>query len=256
MWAACVAGRPRRWEVERLRIYAVIQGGYGERIVRNVREHSSPDWEIAVWRAPQSLPPIVEAPEEFLPSDPTEVDLILSLVENRSASQLIPDLAVLTSAQAVIAPVDNRAWLPRGMMRQMEQRLAASSISSAFPIPFCALEVHPGQHPLIREFAAHFGRPRVEIEVEEDRIARVKVRREAPCGSTHFVAQRLIGVRIEEAEEEAGLAHHHYPCLASMAMDDDFEDTLMHRSGLMTKLAVHDPLRPLLRARAIYVRPD
>jgi len=65
-----------------------------------------------------------------------------------------------------------------------------------------------------------------------------------------------VGVPIEEAEEQAGLAHHHYPCLASMAMDDEFQDTLMHRSGLMTKLAVHDPLRPLLKERIIYIRPD
>jgi len=246
-----------------MRIYVVIQGEYGRRIVDNVREHSPQDWEVLVWEAPQFLPPIVDDPEEFLPQDPPQVELILSLVENRSASELISDLAVLTGAQAVIAPVDNRAWLPRGMMRQMEHRLAAKSISSAFPTPFCALEVQPGQHPLIRAFATRFGRPKLEIEVEpvpakpgDDQIARVKILREAPCGSTRFAAQRLVGVPIEEAEEQAGLAHHHYPCLASMAMDDQFEDTLMHRSGLMTKLAVHDPLRPLLRERIIYIRPD
>ena len=245
-----------------MRICAVIQGKYGGRIVDNVRAHSPEGWEVLVWEAPQLLPFIVDDPEEFLPQDPPQVDLILSLVENRSASELIPDLAVLTGAQAVIAPVDNRAWLPRGMMRQMEHRLAAKSISSAFPIPFCALEVQPGQHPLIQEFATHFGRPKLEIEVESDQIARMKILREAPCGSTRFVAQRLVGaypavgVPIEEAEERAGLAHHHYPCLASMAMDDEFEDTLMHRSGLMTKLAVHDPLQPLLRERITYIRPD
>jgi len=239
-----------------MRIYAVIQGKYGQRIVDHIKEHGPQDWEVLVWEAPQFLLPIVDDLEEFLPQDPPQVDLILSLVENRSASELIPDLAVLAGAQAAIAPVDNRAWLPQGMMRQMEHRLAAHSISSAFPIPFCALEAQPGQHPLIQEFTTHFGRPKLEIEVEGDHIARVKILREAPCGSTHFVAQRLIGVPIEEAEEEAGLAHHHYPCLASMAMDDEFEDTLMHRSGLMTKLAVHDPLRPLLKERTIYIRPD
>ena len=234
----------------------MIQGEYGRRIVDNVREHSPQDWEVLVWEAPQFLPPIVDDPEEFLPQDPPQVDLILSLAENRSASELIPDLAVLTGAQAVIAPVDNRAWLPRGMMRQMEHRLAAKSIPSAFPTAFCALEIQPGQHPLIQKFATHFGRPKLEIEVEGDQIARVKILREAPCGNTRFVAQRLVGVPIEEAEEQAGLAHHHYPCLASMAMDDEFGDTLMHRSGLMTKLAVHDPLRPLLRERTVYIRPD
>ena len=239
-----------------MRIYAIIQGEYGQRIVDAIREHGPPDWEVLVWEAPQFLPPIVDDPEEFLPQNPPQVDLILSLVENRSASELIPDLALLTGAQAVIAPVDNRAWLPRGMMRQIEHRLAAKSISSAFPVPFCALEVQPGQHPLIQEFATLFGRPKVEIEIENDQVARVKILRGATCGCTGFLAQRLVGVHIDEAEEQAGLAHHHYPCLASMVMDEEFEDTLMHRSGLMTKLAVHDPLRPLLKERTVYIRPD
>lgn len=239
-----------------MRIYAAIQGEYGQRIVDNLIEHGPQDWEVLVWEAPRFLPIIVDDPEEFLPEDPPRADLILSLVENRSASELIPDLAVVAGAQAVIAPVDNRAWLPRGMMRQIGHRLAAESISSAFPVPFCSLEVEPGQHPLIQEFATHFGRPKLEIEVDSDRIARVDILREAPCGSTRLVAQRLIGIPIEDAEEQAGLAHHHHPCLASMAMDDEFEDTLMHRSGLMTKLAVHEPLQPFLKERTVYIRPD
>jgi len=243
-------------ETQAMRICAVIQGEYGQRIVDNIREDGPQHWEVLVWEAPRFLPLIVDDPEEFLPVDPPQVDLILSLVEHRSASELIPDLAELTGAQAVIAPVDNRTWLPRGMMRQVEHRLAARSISSAFPTPFCSLEVQPGQHPLIREFATHFGRPKVQIDVRSGQIARVRILREAPCGSTRLVAQRLVGVPVEEAEEEAGLAHHHYPCLASMTMDDEFEDTLMHRSGLMTKLAVHDPLQPLLRERVVYIRPN
>jgi hypothetical protein len=238
-----------------MRICAVIQGEYGQRIADTIRERGPDDWDVWVWEAPQFLPVIVDDPEEFLPGDLPPVDLILSLVEHRSASELIPDLAIRAGAQAVIAPVDNRTWLPPGMMRQMAYRLAAKAISSAFPVPFCSLEVQPGQHPLIRSFATHFGRPKLEIEIEGDRIAKVNILREAPCGSTRFVAQSLIGASIEEAEEQAGLAHHHYPCLASMGMDDEFEDTLMHRSGLMTKLAVHDPLRPLLKERTVYIRP-
>ena len=239
-----------------MRICAAIQGEYGQRIVDNIREHGPQDWEVLVWEAPRFLPVIVDDPEDFLPEDPPQADLVLSLVENRSASELNPDLAIAAGAHAVIAPVDNRAWLPRGMMRQIGHRLAARSISSAFPVPFCSLEVEPGQHPLIQEFATHFGRPKLGIEVKGDRIARVDILREAPCGSTRLVVQRLIGVPIEDAEEQAGLAHHHHPCLASMTMDDEFEDTLMHRSGLMTKLAVHEPLQPLLKERTVYIRPD
>ena len=160
-------------ERQEMRICAATQGEYGQRIVANIREHGPQDWEMLVWEAPRLLPIVVDDPEEFLPESPPQVDLILSLVENRSASELIPDLAVATGAQAVIAPVDNRAWLPRGMMRQVGHRLASKSISSAFPVPFCSLEVQPGQHPLIQEFATHFGRPKLDIEVVSGRITRV-----------------------------------------------------------------------------------
>jgi hypothetical protein len=239
-----------------MRIYAAIQGEYGQRIVDNIRQHGPEDWEVLSWTAPRSLPIIVDDPEDFLPDVPQRADLILSLVESRSASDLIPDLAVLAGAQAVVAPVDNRTWLPQGMMRQMEHRLASKSISSTFPVPFCSLEVRPEQHPLIQQFATHFGRPEVAIGVKDGRITSVRILRGAPCGSTHLVAQRLIGVAIADAEEQAGLAHHHHPCLASMVIDDEFEDTLMHQSGLMTKTAVHEPLRGLLREQTSYVRPD
>ena len=113
-----------------MRIYAAIQGEYGQRIVDNIRQHGPEDWEVLSWTAPRSLPIIVDDPEEFLPDTPERADLILSLVESRSASDLIPDLAVMARAQAVVAPVDNRTWLPQGMMRQMEHRLASKSISS------------------------------------------------------------------------------------------------------------------------------
>lgn len=239
-----------------MRILAAVQGEYGQRIVDNVRQRGPEDWELQSWTAPRSLPIIVDDPEDFLPVAPQKADLILSLVESRSASDLIPDLAELAGAQAVIAPVDNRTWLPQGMMRQMGHRLASKSISSTFPVPFCSLEVRPEQHPLIQEFATHFGRPKLAIETKDARITGVRVLRGAPCGGTHLVAQRLIGVAIGDAEEQAGLAHHHHPCLASMVVDDEFEDTLMHQSGLMTKTAVHGPLRVLLREQTAYVRPD
>jgi hypothetical protein len=56
------------------------------------------------------------------------------------------------------------------------------------------------------------------------------VERSAPCGSTHYVAEKLTGLRVEEAIPQAGLHAHHYPCLASMQMEPN-GDTLMHISG-------------------------
>jgi hypothetical protein len=49
------------------------------------------------------------------------------------------------------------------------------------------------------------------------------------------VAERLVGIDVDEAGEQAGLLHHHYPCLASMGIDSDYGDTLMHVSGNVLK---------------------
>ncbi|MCS6907346.1 MAG: DUF166 family protein, partial [Anaerolineales bacterium] len=59
--------------------------------------------------------------------------------------------------------------------------------------------------------------------------------------------QGLVGVAVEEAQEKAGLLHHHYPCLASMGVDSDFSDTLMHVSGNILKDEVWDQVKPFCR---------
>lgn len=54
---------------------------------------------------------------------------------------------------------------------------------------------------------------------------------------------RMTGVWERDAVEKSGLLHHQYPCLATMVMDQEFEDTLMHRAGLMTKLSVEKAMK-------------
>jgi thymidylate synthase len=119
-------------------------------------------------------------------------------------------------------------------------------VDMVYPVPFCTLTENDSQNPYIREFARHFGRPEVDIEFYQDdkhRVGKVTVKREAPCGSTRFVADRLAGAWFREAAEQAGLLHHQFPCLATMAMDREFEDTLMHRAGNMLKQTVQQCIK-------------
>jgi hypothetical protein len=153
----------------------------------------------------------------------------------------------------VIAPVDNRLWLPPGLAGQVGRELRRIEVAYASPVPFCALT--ESEDSLIAEFARYFGRPAFEIECGEGRIQQVRLLRDTPCGNARFVAQQLVGLPVEEAEERAGLLHHHYPCLATMAMDQEFEDTLMHRAGLFMKLAVEKALGPYRKLHASYITP-
>ena len=109
--------------------------------------------------------------------------------------------------------------------------------------------------PYLDEFAKFFGRPLFRVHWERDNVTDVEVVRGAPCGCSLFVAEKLKGVRVDEAPESAGLLHHHYPCLASMAREPDLDDTLMHKSGFAAKDAVDKEIQEYKKRHAGYLDP-
>jgi hypothetical protein len=248
-----------------LRILAIISGEYGARHVANLQAHGPQHWQITTWQAPAILPPVIDYPEDYLPSSLPASDLILCFAEHRGVAELLPDIAQLSGAQAVIAAIDNEAWLPRGLARQLRGWLERLGVGCATPKPLCSLtEKDFGvtrrqrityDHPLIQEFARYFGQPEFEIEVDPNTrlISAASVRRDAVCGCARFVAEGLVGVSVDDAEEKAGLLHHHFPCLAAMGKDMDFGDTLMHVSGNVMKDQVAEQVRPYKRTQ--YIAP-
>jgi hypothetical protein len=194
------------------------------------------------------------------------VDLILAFGEHKGIIELLPDAAKMTGAKAVLAPVDNEAWLPRGLARQLHGWLARQEVACATPKPLCSLTEHDYatarrqrttyEDPLISEFARYFGQPELSITVNPDtrRVSAADVDRDAVCGCARFVAQGLVGLTADEAEEKAGLLHHHFPCLASMGIDVDYGDTLMHISGNILKDNVGLQVKPYKDVR--YLRPE
>jgi len=98
-----------------MRILAFVHDRYGKRIVDNISRRAPSSWQVNSITAPRSLPPIVDEPLEFLPTELPQADLILHLAETARAAQLLPGLVLLTKAQVVIAPVDSEVWLPSGL---------------------------------------------------------------------------------------------------------------------------------------------
>jgi hypothetical protein len=248
-----------------MRILAVISGDYGTRHANNIRNRGPAEWEISTWTAPAILPPVIDYPEDYLPDSLPAAELILSFGEHKGVAELLPEIAEMTGATAVIAAIDNEAWLPRGLARQLRGWLADMNVACVTPKPLCTLtETHyrvtrraviDYDNPLIAAFARHFGQPDMEIAVDPDtrRIRSVNVRRDAVCGCASYVAERLVGVSADEAEEKAGLLHHHYPCLASMGIDADYDDTLMHVSGNILKDIVGEQVKPYKNTK--YIAP-
>ena len=238
-----------------MRILALHQGHYGERIVGHIKESAPEGWVIEVISPPQALPIVIDEPEEFLPSDIPQADLLLAMSESPETAQLVPAIARLSGVKAVIMPVDNSAWLPLGLQNELRREIAGMGVTAVFPRTFCTLtentvgygnDVENYDNQSIASFARYFGRPSLKIEVDAQgtRITGVKVERSAPCGSTHYVAEKLIGLLVEEAVPQAGLHAHHYPCLASMQMEPT-GDTLMHISGYVVNDEVERELRTL-----------
>jgi hypothetical protein len=226
-----------------MRILIVIQGNYGQRMVDAIKKYCPSDWHVHAYTFPTALPAIIDDPDPFLPQELPQVDLLISLGEHQGVAQMIPDMVQRSSASAVIAPADNRTWLPPGLAKQVKTKLERMGIDMVYPVPFCSLAEKDSQNLHIREFARFFGRPELEIDFELENVGSVRVLRDAPCGSTRYVAEGLAGIWERDAVEKSGLLHHQYPCLATMVKDQEFDDTLMHRAGLMTKLAVEKGIK-------------
>jgi hypothetical protein len=237
-----------------IHILTIVQGEYGERIVKYIADKGPDSWTVSTITLEKDLPDMIDDPTEFLPSEIPKADLLLPMQEEGAAAQLIVDFAKAAQVRGVIAPIDNSDWLPEGMKNQIKRDLDGMGVKSVFPRPFCVLD-EVGDI-LIDQFAKCFGRPKLTLKWENDRITEVDILVDAACGSAKFVAEKLIGVPLDEAVEKAGLAHHHFPCLAGMKVEPDFEDTLMHVSGLQIKKAVDKILEPERKKKAVYIDPD
>jgi len=247
-----------------MRILAVITGEYGQRHVDNLRANGPDHWQIEVWKAPSVYPLVIDYPEDFLPDDLRPADLVLAFGEHKGVAELVPEVVKATGARAVIAPVDREEWLPRGLARQLRGWLEDMGVACVTPKPLCSLTEtaynlrrHQVEYddPLIAEFARHFGRPEfgITVDPEGQTIAAVEVLRDAVCGCARYVAQGLVGVSVDDAEFEAGMLHHHYPCLAGMGKDPDFNDTIMHVSGYIMKEQVAEQVKPF--REEVYIVP-
>jgi hypothetical protein len=247
-----------------VKILAIVSAGeYGQRHLANVRQYAPASWQIEAWQAPAAFPLVIDYPEDHLPERLPEADLLLSFAEHKGVAELLPDIARMTGAKAVIAPVDNEAWLPRGLARQLRGWLEEIGVACVTPKPLCSLtsteylvtrrQRQTYDDPRIAEFARYFGRPELRLVVDPHTrtIQSAEVIRDTVCGCARHVAAALIGVSAGEAEEKAGLAHHHFPCLASMGIDPDFNDTLMHVSGNIMRDEVSEQVRPYKQTKTI-----
>ncbi len=238
-----------------MRLLIMIQGNYGERIAENIKVKKPEDWKVDVWSVPAITESIIDEPEIYLSGDLQPADLILHLCESPQAAQLLPAVVEKCGAKGVVASIDSTAWIPLGLRNQLRRELAKKGVAIVFPEPLCSLDEEtvgfyeknkePYTSDIIREFARHFGKPKLDLTIDQKGlISAAKVLRGAPCGSSEYTARRIIGLKADQSVPRAGLMCLHYPCLASMQFEqtDNGVDTIMHTSGRVFNEAMEKAL--------------
>jgi hypothetical protein len=190
---------------------------------------------------PADLPEFVEEPEEYLPADLKPCDLFLAMDLHPDLFAGLPTVAKKAHAKGVIAPVENPKLAPAGLVRQVAEKLQKEGIEYAFPKPFCSLE-KTGQHVIDRFVEIGFGKPKIEIILDNEEITTARVIRDAPCGCTWFVARKLVYTEAADFKETVSSAHHAYPCTASMDNDPEIGDTILHKAGYIVRESVGSAL--------------
>ncbi len=198
---------------------------------------------VGVLKIPSELPLFADESDDYLPPSLPEHDVTLAINVHEDLLTDIPKLAKEAGSKALIVPSEAPDWISRGCRRSVTETCKRLGIEVAFPKPFCSLE-EKAEHPVINEFMRKFkiGKPKVQLFVHDGEIVNTQVDRCAPCGCTYYVAKNLIGKPLTPSINEDLTAKywHSYPCVASMQMDPELGDTILHRGGYIHYSAVSE----------------
>jgi hypothetical protein len=221
-----------------MKIIAVFQGKAGHRIVDHLQRTAPKSWEVIKYDYIGTLPHIIDEPDDILPKDLPQGDLLLYLGQNRKLAELIPDIAHVCQVKGVVAAVENSAFLPVGLRNQLKLQLARKGVDAVFPAPLCALVPEESENQFIKAFAQNFGKPELKVLFDDDKVVRVNLIRGAPCGNTLFVAEKVSGAKQSELLELGRLSHRHHPCTAAANQDPEFQCSLMSRAAALVEQAL------------------
>ncbi|AKB56350.1 MULTISPECIES: DUF166 domain-containing protein [Methanosarcina] len=208
-------------------IGVITRGKYGHRLIETIREYS--DFSIVTADLPEFVPVFIEEPDEYL--EALNFDKHVFSAEIIITYSLHPDLTSAIAKLAAEAGVRSLI-VPGGPSRASVPELKKISEVSGMDIEVdeicCSLEPNDFNRP----FAELFGSPILKVKTKDGKIADVKVIKGAPCGSTWYMAEEIVGTEIKDAPPKAGLLIQHYPCRATRG-----EIGGIHESGELHKQA-------------------
>ena len=233
-----------------MKVIILSSGEYGSRIVNTIATKGFAQYIVGMYEFSDDLPEFLDDISSYIPENLPEADLLISIGLFGDINLVIPEIISQTGIKSVIVPIHDPKQIPYGLQNEIESMVKNinSEVKIIFPKPFCSLI--PNGDEFIDRFAELFGKPKLEIDADS-RINSINVIRGAPCGSTWYISEKLIGLPVEEAEFESGNKFHNYPCLASMSTDPMVGDTIMHLAGYKIKEAVKRALGFTLKSAAV-----
>ena len=199
--------------------------------------------------SPLKLPAFIDNPDEHMPKKIPKVDLCIASGLHKDLLLELPNRLRQAGVKGLIVPIEDFVEVPSGLRKQVEEKCKELGLECAFPKPFCSLEASknkPTISRLVNELK--IGKPLLDISiVKEDKsevIEAAVTRRSAPCGSTWYVARKLTGVNTEKGilYDAIAKAHHSYPCTATMGVDPETKEPILHLGGFIIREAVEKAL--------------
>ena len=256
---------------ERLTLVFIYSGEYAERVIRNLINDPSFCKSCGLYcdyckysvysyvrniRAatqlpdPSKLPAFIDTPEKYMPKKLPKADLCIASGLHKDLLSELPDYVQKFGIEGLIVPIEDFVEVPSGLRKQVEEKCEELDLENAFPKPFCSLEPAEDK-PIISRLVTELkvGRPSLETSTVNrggyEVINHVIVRRSAPCGSTWYVARKLIGVksRRENLYDAVAKAHHSYPCTATMSVDPEVKEPILHVGGYIIREEVEKALK-------------
>jgi len=232
-----------------MKIFILSSGEYGSKIVNGIAKYGFAEKIVGIHEFPpkEELPEFIEDIDEYVPENVPEADLIIATGIHGDVNMVIPEVVKKANAKSVLVPIYHPQQIPIGLQKEIKNSLD-EEIAIEFPKPFCSLM--PNGDEFIDEFTTVFGKPKFEIQAN-NLVKSVKVLRGAPCGSSWFIAENIIGTPVDDAEFEANNKHHNFPCSSSMLTDNATGDTILHLASYKTKEAVKRSLGFTNRAAVV-----
>jgi len=199
---------------------------------------------------PSKLPAFIDNPEEHMPKKIPKADLCITSGLHKDLLLELPTYLQKAEVKGLIVPIEDFNEVPSGLKKQLKEKCSELSLENAFPKPFCSLETRENS-PIISRFVNELkvGRPSLEISTIKrggyNVIESTLVKRSAPCGSTWYVARKLLGVKTEKEilYDAIAKAHHSYPCTATMSVDPETQEPILHIGGFIIREEVEKALR-------------